>query len=582
MPKKNYLKICLKILFSLFLAISFPNYSMANNDFKHGISIFGDLKYGPDFKNFDYVNPNARKGGTVKLAAQGSFNSLNPFILKGIAPSGINYIYDTLMEGSSDEISAMYPLVASAVNISANGRRVTFLIDKKAKFSDGVKISANDVVFSYNILKEKGHPSYKILYQDVDSVKKINSQMVVFTLKNNKNRKLPLILASLPVLPQHFYQNRKFDQTNSDIPIGSGPYIVKSVKPGKSIIYTRNKNYWAKDLPVNKGSYNFDEIQYDYYLDEKIMIEAFKAGNFDVRQENVARNWANSYNIDKVKNGEIIKKKIDHGLPSAMQAFIFNLRKEKFQDINLRKAMIYAFNFDWLKKHIFYGSYSRTNSYFANSEFSYNDMNDNKLELPIFDENDFGRANLLKAKKILDDAGYKVIDGKLISPKTKKPIEFEFMIASRSFEMIIAPFIDNLRKLGIKATMKLTEENQYLLRLRNFDYDIITTVFPPALIPGNNLMSYWHSSQVNVKGSQNYSGLKNKYIDDLVEKITKAKNKKQLINLCKKFDKYMLEHHYTIPQWYSGSYRILYKKGLIQPNISPKYSLGFDSWWLEK
>lgn len=563
----------------MFLATLFPNYSMANNDFKHGISIFGDLKYSAGFKNFDYVNPNVKKGGVVKLAAKGSFNSLNPFILKGIAPSGINYIYDTLMESSSDEISAMYPLVASAVKISANGRRITFLIDKRAKFSDGVKITADDVVFSYDTLKEKGHPSYRILYQDVVSVKKISSRAVSFQLKSNKNRKLPLILASLPILPQHFYQNRKFDQTNSDIPVGSGPYIVKSVKPGKSIIYGRNKNYWAKNLPVNKGSYNFNEIQYDYYLDEKIMIEAFKAGNFDVRQENVARNWANSYNIDKVKNGQIIKKKIKHGLPSAMQTFAFNLRREKFQDINLRKAMVYAFNFDWLKKHIFYGSYSRTNSYFANSEFSYNDKNSKKLELPIFDENDFGRSNLLKAKKILDDSGYVVIDGKLISPKTKKPIELEFMISSRSFEMIIAPFIDNLRKLGIKATMKLTEENQYLLRLRNFDYDVIVTVFPPALIPGSNLMSYWHSSQVDVKGSQNYSGLRNKYIDGLVEKITKAKNKRQLVRLCKKFDKYMLENHYTIPQWYLDSYRILYKKGLKQPKISPKYSLGFDTWY---
>ncbi len=569
-------KICLKLLLFLTFIIAFPNYSTANNDFKHGISIFGDLKYKKNFKHFDYVNPSARKHGHVRLASSGTFNSLNPFILKGIAPAGIDYLYDSLMENSLDEPSSMYPLVAKAVKINNRGLWVTFLLDKRARFSDGKKITAKDVAFSFKTLRDFGHPSYKVLYSGVEKVEEWGSFKVRFILKNNWDRKLPLILASMPILPKHYYEKHQFDKTSMDIPTGSGPYLIESVDPGKSIIYKRNEKYWARDLPVNKGRYNFDKIQYDYYLDDKIMIESFKAGNFDVRQENTARNWANSYNIDKIKSGEIVKRKIQHSQPAAMQTFVLNLRKEKFQDKNLRKAMTYAFNFNWIRKHIFYGSYKRTNSYFANSEFSYDNFS-----LPEFDENDFGRQNLLKAKKILDESGYKVKNGQLISPITKKPVEFEFMIASKAFEMIIAPFIDNLKKLGIKATMKLTEENQYLLKLRNFDYDIIVAVFPPASVPGSNLKHYWHSSQVDIMGSQNYSGLKNTQIDQLIEKITKAKTKHQLIVLCKKFDKIMLENYYTIPQWYLGSYRVLYQNKFAMPTIQPKYSIGFDTWWLK-
>ncbi len=566
-------KIYLKILFCLVFTLISPNYSVANDYFKHGISIFGDLKYKKDFQHFDYVNLHAKKRGSVKLASSGTFNSLNPFILKGIAPAGIDYIYDTLMVSSDDEISSMYPLVAKGVRVSP--LKVTFILNDKARFSDGKQITADDVIFSFNILKQKGHPSYKIIYRDIIEAKKINKYKVQFILENNKNRKLPLMLASLTVLPKHYYKNREFDKTTLDVPIGSGPYIIESVDSGKSITYRRNKKYWARNLPVNRGKYNFDKIQYDYYLDEKIMIEAFKAGNFDIRQENTARNWANSYNIDKVRAGQIIKRKIRHSNPSSMQTFVFNLRKQKFQDKNLRKALTYAFNFDWLKKHIFYGSYTRINSYFANSEFAYDNFS-----LPEFDEDGFGRKNLIKAKKILDDAGYKVVDGELISPITKKPVEIEFLLISKAFEMVVAPFIDNLRKLGIKAKMKLVEENQYLLKLRNFDYDMIVAVFPASLIPGDNLFRFWHSSQGSIKGSQNYSGLKDKQIDRLLEKIVKAKNKHQLILLCKKLDKIMLQNYYTIPQWYSNNYRVLYQNKFAMPKIQSKYSLGFDTWWI--
>jgi microcin C transport system substrate-binding protein len=564
-----------KIIFTVIFAFA-CNYSTASDNFKHGISIFGDLKYNSNFKHFDYVNPKAKKGGAVNLAVQGSFNSLNPFILKGISASGVDFIYDSLMEGSGDEISALYPLIARSVSLAPDNFSVTFLLDKRAKFSDGHKLNADDVIFTFETLINKGHPAYKIAYKDIKKVQKIDDYCVKFHFKTNKNKDLAILIASMKILPKHFYEKNQFDLTVLEKTLGSGPYVIKKTDWGKSIIYERNKNYWAKNLPVNVGRFNFDEIIYNYYLDANVMVEAFKAGEFDFRQENIARNWATIYDIDAVKNGEIIKEEIKHDLPAPVQTFVLNLRRAKFQNIALRKAMTYAFNFEWLKKHIFYGSYERTKSYFANSIFAYGDF-----DLPVFDENDFGRKNLIIAKNILDDAGYKIIDGKLIDPKTQKPVEIEFLIASKSFEMIVAPFVDNLQKLGIAAKMKYEEENQFQLRLNNYNYDVFVGVFSPSLIPASELLRYWHSSQADIKGAQNYSGLKDTKIDKIIEKIVATKDKKALILLCKKLDKMLLENYYTILQWHSNSHRILYKKSLKRPKIAPKYGLGFDSWWIE-
>ncbi len=570
-----------KILISIFLFLIFPNYSASSQNFKHGISFFDDLKYQENFTNFDYVSKKAKKGGILKLGVEGNFNSLNPFILKGIEASGLDYIYDSLMESSQDEISAKYGLIAKSAKIADDNYSITFILNENAKFSDGVKLTANDVVFTFKTLISQGHPSYKIAFKDVKNVVKINDYCVKFTFKTNKNKDLPFLLASLKILPKHFYKNRKFDETNLEFIVGSGPYKIKEIKPGKSITYERRKDYWAQNLPVNKFRYNFDEIKYDYYLDTNVMIEAFKAEEFDVRQENIARNWANSYNFDKVKNGEIIKEEIKHSLPAPMQTFVLNLRKDKFQDLNLRKALTYAFNFEWLQKNIFYGSYKRTNSYFANSDFAINLEKNPQLKLPISENNDFGRKNLLIAKSLLDKAGYKIVNQKLISPYTKNSVYIEFLISSKSFEMIIAPFVQNLEKLGIEAKVKFVEENQFQAKIRNFDYDIMVAVFPQNLIPGSELIRYFHSNQSQIQGSQNYSGLKNKEIDKIIEEIAKTKNKEKLVKLCQKFDKIMLENYYTIPQWYNDSYRILYNKKLKKPKIQPKYSLGFDSWWIE-
>lgn len=561
--------------FVLFFALIFANSNAFADSFKHGISVFGDLKYPANFKHFDYVNPDAPKRGEVRFGLEGTFNSLNPYILKGIAATNIDAIYDSLTEGSDDEIYARYGLIAESMSLAHDKFSLTFKLRKNARWHDETPITADDVVFTFHKLIEEGHPSYKIAYSQVKDVLKINSYEVKFIFKTNQKRDLPILVAGMKILPKHFYENHKFDQTTMQFPLGSGPYRIKEVEQGKKIVYERVKNYWAKDLPVNVGRYNFDKIIFDYYRDSNVLIEAFKAGKFDFRQENIARNWHNSYNIEKVRNGEIIKREIAHTVPSAMQTFVLNLRREKFQDVNLRKAMTYAFNFDWLKQHIFYNSYERTQSYFENSDFAYKNF-----KLPVSDAASFGRDNLIIAKKILDDAGYKIEKGILRDPHGK-PVAVEFLIESKMFEMIVAPFVKNLRKLGIQAKMRFIEENQYEARVRNFDYDIIVAVFGQALLPGNELYHYWHSSQKDIVGSSNLAGLNNKKVDELIEKIIKSQNKQELMQLCRALDRELLENYYTIPQWHNETNRILYRDIFAMPKIQPKYSLGTENWWVK-
>ena len=576
----NIKSILIKLLLVLCLALSGSKIVLAD-EFSHGISIFGDLKYPKNFTNFDYVDINAKKTGELKLGVEGGFNSLNQFILKGLPASGLSYLYDSLCEGSDDEISTRYGLIAQAVRLSADKMTLDFLLRKNARFHDGKIISADDVVFTFNKLVNDGHPSYKMMYRDVKEVKKINDFLVRFEFKNNHNRDLPILISSMVVLPKHYYEKIDFNKTTLDFPLGSGPYKIKEVKANRTIVYERVKNYWASDLPVNKGRYNFDKITFDYYRDSNVLIEAFKAQKYDLRLENVARNWANSYNIEAVKNQQIIKKEIKHSLPAPAQTFVLNLRKEKFQNIALRKALNLAFDFQWLQKNIFYGSYVRTESYFANSEFAYQGF-----KMLISDDvdknnNGFNRQNLILAQKILLEAGYKIIDNKLYEPNSSKQLTLEFLIDQKAFEMIVMHFVKNLKKLGINAKVLFVEENQYQTRVNNFDFEIITAVYSQSLIPGSELYSYFHSSQKDLKGSRNLGGIADSKIDKIILKILDAKSKEMLKNETQKLDQYLLENYYAILQWHNNSYRILYRDIFSIPKIQPKYALAIDAWSLK-
>lgn len=573
----------LSVIFFLTVIIQQIDVSSAlSKEYSHGISVFGDLKYRKNFTNFEYTDPKSLKNGSVRFGVEGGFNSLNPFILKGLPASGLNYLFDSLTQESDDEISTRYGLIAKGIFLAKDKMSIEFLLNSNARFHDHHKITADDVLFTFNKLVQEGHPSYKMMYRDVKDVVKINDYLVRFNFKNNNNRDLPILVSSMIVLPKHYYEKIDFNKTTLDIPLGSGPYKIKEVKANNSIIFELVDDYWAKDLPVNLGRYNFKNIIYDYYRDPHVLIEAFKAQKYDLRMENVARNWANSYNIEAIKNGQIIKKEITHYLPAPAQTFILNLRKSKFQNIALRKAINYAFDFEWLKQHIFYGSYIRTQSYFANSDYAFNEqimpsINQNSNQLKLNNNNEL-RKNLILAQKILLDAGYKIENGKLYEPNSNQPLKLEFLIDQKTFEMIIAPFVKNLIKLGIDAKVKFVEENQYQTRVNNFDYDIITAVFPQSSIPGSELYSYFHSSQKDIKGSRNLIGLNDKYVDQIILKILDAKNKETLKIYCKKLDQYLLENYFSVLQWHNNSYRILYRDIFVMPKTTPKYGLAIDTW----
>lgn len=567
----------------------------------HGVSFFGDLKYGPNFKHFEYADPNAPKGGSIVFGSEGTFNSLNPFILKGTSADGLTAIYDSLLIASADEPFSEYGLLAESVEIPADKSWIVFNLRPYAKWHDGTPITADDVVFSFNILKTKGHPFYRNYYRDVTKVEKLSKTRVKFIFSTGENRELPLVIGQLPILPKAYYKTHRFEDSTLIPPLGSGPYKVTKVNPGKSVTYERVKNYWAKDLPVNVGRNNFDKVVYTYYRDSAVAVEAFKAGEYDLRQENISKTWAMAYNIPAVKNGKIIKEEIDHDRPSGMQGFVFNTRRNKFKDRRVREAVNLAFDFDWENKHIFYGAYTRSESYFANSIYAAEGLpNKQELELlepwrneippevfttpfhtPRSDGSGYNRANLLKAKALLEEAGWVIKNHQRVNKETGEPLNIEFLISSPSFERVVAPLIRNLSRLGIQSTMRIIDDAQFQKRLEAFDFDVTVFVYSQTLSPGNEQIDYWHSSQVNVHGSQNMAGVSSPAVDNLVEHILHAQTEEDLIAATRALDRVLLYGYYVIPNWHIHTFRVIYWNKFSRPAILPRYALSLDTWWVK-
>ncbi|NDF11411.1 MAG: ABC transporter substrate-binding protein [Proteobacteria bacterium] len=569
---------------------------------KHAIAMYGEPKYPEGFTHFDYTNPDAPKGGAVKEAEIGTFDTLNGFILKGVSAAGIGLIYDTLMVESEDEPFSKYGLVAESIEVSPLHDMVTFKLRDIARFHDGTPITADDVVFTFNTLMKDGHPSFKAYYHDVKSVEKIDDHTVRFLLSNPENRELPLILGQLPVLPKHYWEGKDFSKPTLDIPLGSGAYKIEAFDSGKWIRYTRVADYWGADLPVNKGRFNFDSIQYDYYRDATVAVEAFKAGEYDMRQENIARVWAESYNVPAVTEGRMKKIEIPHEIPTGMQGIVMNIRKDKFKDARVREALQYTLDFEWQNKSFFYNGYKRTESYFSNSDFASRGLPDEaelKLLEPLRDQipprvftdeyhppktdgSGNSRANLIKARNLLKDAGYVVKNGILVNSVTNEPFQIEVLLSSPSLERIIAQVIKNMKKLGITANMRTVDSAQYIKRMEAFDYDMTVHVFGQSLSPGNEQIDYWHSSKADVDGSRNVIGIKNPAVDALVAKLIAANTKEELITASRALDRVLLWNFYIIPNWYVRSFRVVYWDKFGRPDIAPKYGFGFDSWWVKK
>ena len=571
----------------------------------HAIAMHGTIKYPENFERFEYTSEKATKGGKLRLFGTGTFDSLNGFIAKGNPADNIELLYDSLMTSAADEPFTQYGLLAQTIEYPEDRSWVTFHLRPNAYFHDGKAITAEDVVFTFNLLITKGNPRYKFYYADIDTAEAIDTLSVKFTFKTNKNRELPLIIGQLPILPKHFWQDKEFDKTSLTLPLGSGPYTVGSIDPGRNITYARKKDYWGKDLAVNKGFYNFDQISIDYYRDANVAIEALKANEYDYRREKSSKFWATAYDVPAVNKQQLIKAEIAHQANSGIQAFVFNLRKSIFKDVALRKAMDYAFDFEWSNQTLFYGAYKRSNSFFSNSEFAATQLPDKKeLDLltpfknqlpktvftevytpPVSDGEGRNRNNLRIAKKLLDNAGYYVKDNQLYNA-SGNAISFEMLLVSPGFKRIVNPFIKSLSRLGITVNVRLVDTSQYINRSRSFDFDMIVHSFRQSESPGNEQQNFWSSSAATIEGSGNLMGIQNPAIDGLVDNILNAKNREDLVIATRALDRALLHNHYVIPQWYNSVARIVYWDKFGIPETSAAYdrfhTVGIFTWWYDQ
>lgn len=568
---------------------------------RHGLSMYNDLKYASSFTHFDYVNPHAPKGGEARLATLGTFDTLNPFVLKGIAAAGIGQIFDTLTVQSEDEPFSEYGLIAETIDTPADRSWVIFTLRPEARFHDGSPITADDVIWTFETLKTKGHPFYRVYYAKVLQAEKLGPRMVKFSFSPGENRELPLIVGQMPVLSRAYWSGRDFEKTTLDPPLGNGPYQVESIDPGRSITYRRVKDYWGAHLPVRVGQQNFDRIRYDYYRDSTVALEAFAAGQYDFRQENVAKNWATAYDFPAIKQGLIKKEQIPNQIPTGMQGYVYNTRRSLFRDRRVRQALAYAFDFEWTNKHLFYGAYKRTKSYFSNSELASRGLpNAAELEIlepfrghippeaftkayrpPTTDGLGDIRDNLLTALALLREAGWVVKDMRLVNERTGEPFQFEILLADPSFERVTLPFVRNLERLGITASVRTVDSAQYQNRIDNFDFDMTVGVWPESLSPGNEQVDNWTSARADVPGSRNLAGIKDPVVDQLVALLIAAPDRQSLVVRTRALDRVLLWGEYVIPHWYLPDFRIVYWEKFAHPLVSPLYALGFDTWWID-
>ena len=560
-------------------------------------------KYPTNFKYFDYVNPNAPKGGTIILPGFGNFDSFNPYILKGVSVDGLgDLIFETLMVQSTDEPYSLYGHIAEDIQLAKNKLSVTFKLNPVARFSDGSPILAKDVKISFDTIKsDKGHPSYRFYWADIKQAVVINKRTVRFDF-TRLNPELHLIAAQIPVFSHKWIEGESFDKLSRKIPIGSGPYTITKYSLGRDITYQRNENYWAKDLPTRKGMFNFDTVVYKYYKDNTVMLEALKAGEFDFKLVNHSKQWARDYVGEKFDSKNIIKEELKHKNNAGMQGFVFNTRRELFKDKRVRRALTLAFDFNWSNSMLFYNQYTRCDSYFSNSELASSGLpkgkelsllNRYRKDLPneVFNKvwappstNNEGdlRKNLIEASALLKEAGWIVKDGVLQNNKGKR-FEFDVLLAQKGFERILAPFAYNLRKLGIVLHYRTVDVSLYIRRNRTFDFDLMVSSYPQSQSPGNELYNLWHSSSANEEGSRNLIGINNKVIDKLIEHIVFAKNRADVIIAARALDRVMLHQEYLIPNWYIAVHRLAYWDKFSYPKKLPLYfsaeNWALSTWW---
>lgn len=594
--RSAYLTACL----ALCLMAAGPSFAAEK---KHGLSIFGDLKYGPDFKHFDYVNPDAPKAGKMSTIGGLSFDSFNPFILTGDPEAGVGGLtFDTLLTSADDEPDSAYGLVAKSVELADDKMSVTFFMRPEAKFSDGSALTAEDVVFSFDILKTKGHPRYRIALRDVVKAEALDKYTVRYTFKGQLVRDLPLLVSGLPILSKAYYTTHDFTKPSQEAPLGSGPYKLVDFKPNTYATYALRPDYWAKDLPVNRGRNNFKELELRYYNDRTSGLLAFTAGEYAFREEFTSKTWATEYNFPAIKDGRVIRESLPDHNPSGTQGWFVNTRRAKFKDKRLRRALDYAFDFEWSNKHLFYGLYTRTQSYFENSPMKATGKpGSDELKLlepfrsklpkevfgevytpPVSDASGRDRKLLREAHRLLTEAGYTMKDGQRVD-KDGKVLELKFLRAEEGFDRIILPFVNNLKALGIKARIEPVDAAQYERRLKSFDFDIIIQRYVMSKTPGVELLSYFSSRVADTSGSRNLAGIKNPVVDALIDKVMGAQTRDDLDAAVKSIDRVLRAENYWVPQWYKASHNIAYWNKFSRPKIAPKYATGvLDTWWYDE
>ena len=583
--------------------------AIADQNRHHALSLIGTPKYGPDFKQFDWVNAAAPKAGNVRLWSLGTFDSLNQFPIKGNAAAGLSLLYDRLMEDSADEASTEYGVLAEWVSYPDDYSGVTFALRPEARFSDGKPVTPEDVIFSLGALK-KVNPGYRYYYKNVVKAEKTGEREVTFSFDVKGNRELPQIVGQLPILPEHYWtakgkdgETRDLGKTTLEIPIGSGPYRITEVKAGRHLVYELREDYWAKDLPANVGQWNLQGFRFEYFRDAQIAFEAFKAGKIDYFEETNSKRWATGYDFPALKKGQVVKQRIDLKRGAPMQGFLFNLRRKKFADARVRRAFSLAYDFEWANKNLFYGQYTRTASYFANMELASSGLPEGReleileevrdqvppevftavYENPVNKDTRARRKNLRQATKLLKAAGWVIRNGVLTHAESGETMSVEVLLISPAFQRVVQPYARDLERLGVKVSIRLVDTSQYQRRLDTFDYDMIIGTFAQSESPGNEQRNYWGTDAADRNGSRNYIGIKNPAIDKLIDKIIFAKSRPELVAATRAMDRVLLWNHYLVPQWHVPYARVAYWDKFRRPDPGPSQSVAFlRTWWFDE
>ncbi len=560
----------------------------------------GTPKYGTADTHLDYANPAAPKGGTLRQAASGTFNSLNPYAIRGTAAQGLHLFYDRLMIRVWDEPFTLYPLIAARADIPADRSGLTVHLNPDARFHDGSPITATDVVFSFEMLRDHGRPNMRRIYRLADHVETPDDHTVTFRFGDGYDEETVMIFAMMPVLSKEWWTGRTFDSATLDMPLSNGPYRIASFEAGRRIVYERVPDYWAADLPVNRGHYNFDRLVYDYYRDDTVALESFKAGNFDVRREGDAGRWASAYDFPAIQRGDITRHEISHGRPERVRALIFNTRRAPFDDRNVRKALNYALDFDWLNRNLYYGLYHRIDSYFPNSELAATSTpsdGEKALLAPFRDDlpaETFGtawqppksptpaekRQNLRRADALLKKAGWVVKDGvRVREDAPDQHFRFEILLGSPEDEKMVLSFINDLRRLGITAQIRVMDSAAFRGRLNDYDYDMVLYHWRNSLSPGTEQMLYWSCESAAQPARWNFAGKCHPAIDSLAQAIAHATDRQALVDHARALDRVMMWGFYMIPLYYAGADYVAIRNNIAIPDNTPVYGMVLETWW---